>query len=208
MYSHPDFFGFEGALDVAVLFAREDSVYKRLPGVDVFDLARDARTYHGPLPVVAHPPCRAWGRLRHFAKPRPDEKALALFAVHAVRSWGGVLEHPANSTLWPAAGLPAPGALDCFGGFTYPVSQQWFGHRAPKLTWLYVCGVQPRAIPVVPFELGTAAGRIARMGQREREATPEAFARWLVELARRCGVSSCSASTTATNSHKWDKARV
>lgn len=186
MRGHPDFFGFDDAARVAVLFARQDSVYKSFPGADVFDLARDARTYHGPLPVVAHPPCRAWGRLRHLAKPRPDEKALALFGVHAVRTWGGVLEHPASSTLWPVAGLPAPGQRDVFGGFTYAVSQSWFGHRAPKLTWLYVCGVEPRSLPPVPFELGLPAGRIELMGRSEREATPEPFAAWLFNLASMC----------------------
>jgi len=57
-------------------FARPDSIYKSLPGCDVFDLARDARTYNGSYPVIAHPPCRAWGRLRSFAKPRPDEEGI------------------------------------------------------------------------------------------------------------------------------------
>ena len=99
-------------MTVAVLFARADSCYKALPGCDVWDAERDARRWPGGCPVVAHPPCRAWGRLRHFAKPRPDEKALALWAVEQVRKFGGVLEHPASSTLWPAAGLPAPGARD------------------------------------------------------------------------------------------------
>jgi hypothetical protein len=32
---------------VAVLFARANSNYKRLPGVEVYDLARDARTFQG-----------------------------------------------------------------------------------------------------------------------------------------------------------------
>lgn len=49
----------DGLARVAVLFAREDSVYKTLPECEVYDMARDARTYDGPWPVVAHPPCRA-----------------------------------------------------------------------------------------------------------------------------------------------------
>ncbi|WP_202122885.1 hypothetical protein, partial [Escherichia coli] len=79
------------ACRIAVLFARVDSNYKAMPECDVFDIERDARTFAGGMPVVAHPPCRAWGRLRKFAKPRPDEKALALFAVAQVRAFGGVL---------------------------------------------------------------------------------------------------------------------
>ena len=102
--------------DVAVLFAREDSVYKTLPSVEVYDMERDARTYDGPWPVVAHPPCRAWGGLRTFVNPRPDERNLARLAVALVREFGGVLEHPAGSTLWPAQRLPEPGRRDGFGG--------------------------------------------------------------------------------------------
>jgi hypothetical protein len=50
-------------MTVAVLFARSDSHYKALPGVDVWDSERDARKWLGGSPVVAHPPCRAWGAL-------------------------------------------------------------------------------------------------------------------------------------------------
>jgi hypothetical protein len=102
---------------VSVLFARKDSVYKAIPGTDVYDIDRDARNYNGNFPVVAHPPCRAWGRLKGFAKPRPDEKQLAFFAIDQVRRNGGILEHPAYSSLWAAAGLPRPGAgKDDWGG--------------------------------------------------------------------------------------------
>ena len=46
---------------VVVLFVRADSIYKTLPGVECYDEARDARTWPGGCPVVAHPPCRTWG---------------------------------------------------------------------------------------------------------------------------------------------------
>lgn len=191
--TRPAFFRFDGAVmpsggghlfpDVAVLYARRDSVYKGMTP-HVYDLDRDARHYNGPFSVVAHPPCRAWGRLRAFAKPRAGEKALGYHAVHAVRTWGGVLEHPAHSTLWESNELAAPGQRDAFGGFTYVVDQAWFGHRAPKRTWLYIVGAD--SLPEVPFELGQRSGRVALMGRKEREATPPVFAFWLLDLARRC----------------------
>jgi hypothetical protein len=171
-------------VSVAALFVQSQSgVYAQL-GCECFDLARDARSYAGPWPVVAHPPCRAWGRLAHMAKPRPDERDLAFFALTTVRAFGGVLEHPSASKLFDM--LPTPGTRDACGGWVLPVLQSWWGHRAPKRSLLYVCGIEPRDIPAMPFELGEPAGRIERMCRQERERTPPAFAAWLVELARRC----------------------
>lgn len=109
------------AAPVAVLFARSDSIYRTLPGCDVWDKARNALLWPGRMPAVAHPPCRGWGRLAHFARPEPGELALGLWAVSQVRWCGGVLEHPAWSKLWPAAGLPRPGeAPDRWGGLDAP----------------------------------------------------------------------------------------
>jgi hypothetical protein len=191
---------------VAVLFARADSIYKTMPECDVYDIERDARTWPGGIPVVAHPPCRAWGRLRKFAKPRPDEKELAIFAVDQVRRFGGVLEHPSGSSLWSAAGLPAPGQHDSFDGWTLPIFQSWFGHRAEKSTLLYIVGCRPADLPEMPMILGDASHIVTGSGRRkdggrlqkgdrgwrpeiskhEREHTPAILAAWLVELAKRC----------------------
>lgn len=192
---------------VVVLFARPDSVYKSMTGVDVWDEARDARRWPGGAPVVAHPPCRGWGRLFYFAKPAPGELDLGPFAVDQVRRFGGVLEHPKDSKLWDAAGIPRPGQIDEFGGWTLPISQHWWGHRAEKMTWLYIVGCAPRDIPVIPLYLGNATHVIAQSRVRridgsrlrkgmpgwrpevtkaEREHTPPLLAGWLVELAAKC----------------------
>lgn len=120
---------------VAVLCARRRSIYKTLPlGVDVFDEARDAFTFEGCMPVVAHPPCRTFGRLKGHARPEnaAHERELALWCVSQVKTWGGVLEHPAASSLWDIAELPKPGAKPGARGFSAAVSQFWFGHRAKK----------------------------------------------------------------------------
>jgi hypothetical protein len=185
--------------DVVVLFARSDSVYYTLGGTDVFDQARDARTYVGSFPVVAHPPCRGWGRLRAFAKPRADELDLARFGVAQVRRVGGVLEHPEASALWADQSLPLGKRRDEWGGFTLALDQGWFGHRARKATWLYVVGVSPADVPPIAYSLDVpshvvcrsrglvGAGRNRReVSKAERERTPPRFAEFLVDLARRC----------------------
>ena len=119
---------------VSVLFARADSAYKTLPGCDVWDKDRNAMLCDDDWPVVAHPPCRAWGRLRTFANPEPGERNTARLAVALVRKNGGVLEHPQGSGLWADQWLPIPGARDQYGGWTLPISQMWWGHKAEKKT--------------------------------------------------------------------------
>lgn len=185
---------------VAVLFARSDSYYKTLPGCDLFDIERDARSWPGGCPVVAHPPCRAWASLRHKAKPRDDEKNLARWAVAQVRKWGGVLEHPQCTTLWQDQGLPEGQERDAFGGWTLYIQQHWWGHRAQKRTRLYIVGCEPRDIPIMPMKLGEATHTIGlwsgrdratcrpSVSKREFEHTPPELAEWLVELARRTRV--------------------
>ena len=180
-------------MNVAVLFARADSIYKTLPNCDVWDKVRDARRWAGGSPVVAHPPCRAWGALAHMAKPRKDEKSLAFFSVSQVQKFGGVLEHPLASKLWAVAKLPAVGRRDRHGGITIIVDQFWFGHVAHKWTRLYICGADGD-MPPMPIRFGAAPKTITgikgqpghRCTDAEREHTPPDFALWLVELAKRC----------------------
>lgn len=191
----------------AVLFARRDSIYKSFPDLDVYDADRDARTWTGQGPVIAHPPCRGWGRLRHMSRPAIGELDLAHYAVAACRSVGGVLEHPALSTLWASASLPRPGVRDHFNGWTLPVDQHSFGHRAKKFTWLYICGIEPAELPPFPIVLGHAPCVIGSSRRRtdgsrlragdlgfrsectkaEREHTPYDLATWLVDVAQRIG---------------------
>lgn len=193
---------------VAALFVRADSIYKTLPGVDAWDKKRDARNWPGGCPIVAHPPCAQWGTLSHMSNPDPEEKALGPLAVALVRRWGGVLEHPVRSKLWPHMGLPDGPDRDCYGGWTLPVSQRWWGHKADKPTRFYIVGVRPAQLPPMPLQIGRAeyicAGGAAATAEEakrrrqclpefrrpsitktEREHTPPALAEWLVELARK-----------------------
>lgn len=175
-----------------VLFCRADSVYKDLPNADPWDMERDARRWPGGRACIAHPPCRAWGQLRAFAKPRPDEKELSLWAIAQVRQWGGILEHPARSTLWAAVQCAAPGTADSAGGYLLGIHQHAFGHRAEKKTFLYIVGASPQQLPTIPYTMEEPTHVIQsrkRSDYRphttkpEREHTPEPLARWLLQVA-------------------------
>lgn len=145
-------------IDVAALYVdTARGPYPHLPGVLAVGLPDDARLYRGPFPVVAHPSCAPWGVMRfsHGRQQRDSERDgdadCAIFAVHQVRSYGGVLEHPARSSLWKHQGLPIPGeGRDRFGGYTIEVRQVDWGHPCEKKTWLYIVGIPPRDLPPRP----------------------------------------------------------
>src|SRR5580704_5568578 len=100
------------AMTIAALFVETNGCYFGLPDVDPWDVRRDARTYSGPHPVVAHPPCARWGRYWGGSPRKPNQYHLGhdegcfAAALAAVRKWGGVLEHPADSHAWWAFDLP------------------------------------------------------------------------------------------------------
>ena len=131
-------------MNVAALYCADETVYDSLlPAANVWKAERDARRYDGDMPVVAHPPCAPYCRLRHFARRDAARRSCARIAVWQVRKCGGVLEHPAHSILWRICQLPAPGGVDRdkFGGWTLSVRQFDFGHIALKPTWIYIIGV-------------------------------------------------------------------
>jgi hypothetical protein len=159
--------------------------------LDAFAAQRDARVYAGPHPVVAHPPCGPWGRFWWNYKGGEGAKDCGLRAIDQVRAFGGVLEHPSQSGLWKAAGLPRPGEpRDHAGGFTIEVRQCDWGHPAAKPTWLYIVGCEVPDRPEagqpthVMVRLLRNNNELPEVPKRLRHLTPPAFAEWLVELAR------------------------
>jgi hypothetical protein len=183
-----------GVLMIAVLFARQDSRYKDLAGYDVYDIDRDARNFNENYPVIAHPPCRAWGMLSHMANPRPDEKDLAWFAIAKVRKNGGVLEHPKGSRFFKEAGCKDIGdGYDFYGGFTMLVDQFDFGHVAHKNTKLYVCGIKIEDLPELPPKNKNSTDRsicgnvkgTKRCTQYQREYTPDALIEFMTKICEK-----------------------
>jgi hypothetical protein len=144
--------GEQHADTVAALYVERGGVYWNLPGVDAWDEERDARLYDGPYPVVAHPPCARWGQLANvnrarYGTPIGEDGGCFEAALAAVRKWGGVLEHPANSIAWKKFGLPRAfrGSwstnLEDQDGLSTEISQVVYGHGARKRTWLYAVGI-------------------------------------------------------------------
>jgi hypothetical protein len=191
---------------VAALFVEKNGVYYGLPDVDPWDEERDARKYAGPWPVVAHPPCSSWCQLASVNEARwgkriGDDGGCFAAALKAVRTFGGVLEHPAYSLAWKEFELPRParyGWTSKFGdeGWSTELSQSAYGHAARKRTWLYAVGVDFRRGPVLRWwedhgrgvvgagvHSGESAGRL-RVEGYEARATPLAFRDALLNMAR------------------------
>lgn len=186
---------------VAALYVDPRGPYPSMPNVDCWDEQRDAKQYAGPHPVVAHPPCGPWGKLRHMCWKQDASCGPA--AVEAVRQFGGVLEHPAESLLFREMRMPYPGELpDEYGGTTTALEQVSWGHVARKRTWIYTVGV-PRELVASTLRTGgtpthwvsgahwtkKVRGRAMPEGikvasSQQARRTPPAFAEWLVSLAR------------------------
>lgn len=199
---------------IAALFVETDGCYFNLPGVDPWDITRDARQYAGPYPVVAHPPCQRWGRFWHGSTRKPhqfklgDDDGCFASALASVRKWGGVLEHPADSRAWARFDLATPPRSGGWiwspfqSGWVCHVEQAHYGHMARKGTWLYACKVEPpeliwgrgeqRLHPVAlekhGYEKARRIGMMAMVGGKDktkiRNATPEPFRDLLLSIAR------------------------
>lgn len=210
---------------IAALYVETDGAYFGLPHVDPWDEARDARRYDGPWPVVAHPPCQRWGRFWHGSTRKPhqfkmgDDGGCFSAALAAVRKWGGVLEHPADSRAWSHFGLLPPmrgrgwAGADAHGGRSCYVEQGHYGHVSRKPTWLYAVRVEfqelnwSRGVQRLPdwmiarygYEKARRIGVVAMVGgkhkTRIRNATPTEFRDLLVSMA-------ASAAATADNTRR------
>ena len=201
--------------EIAALFVEPapHGVYQGLEGVDCWDEQRDARKYAGPWPVVAHPPCKRWGKYWHGGPSAKERRQLGddgdcfAAAIRSVRLYGGVLEHPATSHAWRWFGLLRPPhtggwvRCDSFDGWTCHVEQGHYGHRARKGTWLYAVGCDLPSLQWGPAQQSvrldqgfhSAEERRAaqghhvphqRMSGRELLATPAPFRDLLIDLAR------------------------
>ena len=195
---------------IAALFVETNGCYFGLPGVDPWDITRDARLYLGDMPVVAHPPCERWGRFAEGSMTKKtettgDDGGCFFAALHSVIRCGGVLEHPAHSKAWAAFGIPRPpksGWLHIKEDmWTCEVEQGHYGHPARKKTWLFyvgsrrppelIWGPAPQRLPARRlaergYESARRCGIVANMSTRQRQRTPHEFRDLLLSLADAC----------------------
>lgn len=197
---------------IAALYVLERGPYFGLEGVDPWPESRDARTYAGPWPVVAHPPCARWGRYwsggpsAREARALGDDAGCFVAALRAVRTYGGVLEHPEASHAWRAFGIRRPPwhggwiRADDAGGWTCCVAQGHYGHPGRKMTWLYAVGCSRPELtwgpcePRLRMDLGfhsaaerrraVRTGVCQRLSSRQRAETPAPFREVLLAIAR------------------------
>jgi len=172
---------------IAALYVETDGCYFGLPDVDPWDEKRDARTYEGPHPVVAHPPCQRWGRFWHGSTRKPhqfkkgDDGWCFAAALNDLLFFGGVLEHPADSFAWEWFELKKPprkgGWVEARPGvWTCCVYQGHYGHISGKPTWLLAAGMEREQLPEL------------RWGKTEQRIHPRALELHGYEKARRIGM--------------------
>lgn len=112
----------------AVLWVGIPTVYSGFRGLELYNATRDAFTFNGPGPIIAHPPCGPWGKYK--GQTFWDDQSHGVKAMEFVHRFGGVVEQPLGSTLFRVHGKPS--------GQVIRVNQGDYGHRSLKPTLLYV----------------------------------------------------------------------
>jgi hypothetical protein len=173
---------------VAALYVDPKGPYGELC-TEVFDMSRNALTYETSsakgLPVLAHPPCGPWGHLS-WACTQQDP-ALGHHAIHMVRKYGGIVEHPVGSKLFEACGIPTGDwdnperEFDAYGGYTIRAKQFDFGHWGQKDTIFYIVGIEE--FPHLLERNNDIEEKVQNLSKLRRRLTPRVMARWLADAA-------------------------
>lgn len=196
---------------IAALFVETGGIYFNDDRIDPWDRERNAFLFRGPGPVIAHPPCERWGRywgggpMLHGTPKQKflgDDHGRFAFALWAVRTFGGVIEHPEASHAWSWYGLARPPQsggwiISDKWGVSCCVAQGHYGHRAQKLTWLYAVGTGTpelkwgRCPGMSKLDAGyhTSEERASkknslkdRLSTKENHATPKDFKELLINI--------------------------
>lgn len=176
-------------MTVAVLCAHKKSNYYKIPGLEVYDEVRDCRTFKGGMPVICHPPCAQWSKMKAFSNDNPEQKQLAYFCLVEFKRWGGIFEHPESSAIWDEFDWPEETLF-------YKVDQHWWGFPARKKTILAFYQCKPISHPLnfdaVQYTVAKSrsdskngqANRLPEMKKSQRSVTTLEFNQWLVDSIR------------------------
>lgn len=165
--------------EIPVLYVHSKSNYKVVPGFDCYDEQRDSLTYTGVSPLIAHPPCRNWSRLKAFSKGCQFESLYAFHTLRLVRTYGGILEHPYDSTFWKVANVIKPGSYDVYGGFSIVFDQHQFGYYTRKRTRLYIVGCKSSQLPAMPLNFNAIERKFVNLSSKQRSETTIELIMWL-----------------------------
>lgn len=154
---------------VNILCTSPGSNYNKITGVQTWDKKRNAYNFTGRTPVIAHPPCQQWSKLRRFAKEDEAERNLAPYCLDVVNRNGGILEHPEGSLLWKIG--------DFTLGKIISVNQSWFGFYTKKPTLLYFVKCSPISHPIT-FDCPTRT--FYNLSTKQRNETVPRMAQWLI----------------------------
>lgn len=173
-------------ISVPVLYVMKGSNYHSIPGCELYDEERNARTFDGQHALITHPPCRKWSKLREFSTAPESEKGEAVFAFSKVIQNGGVLEHPSTSLLWKYFNLTPGNNPD---GYLHILDLSDFGFPARKRTGIFISGIDISEMPAPPLNLkqpthSIEGKHLPSIPKKMRSETPIEMCHYLVNLAR------------------------
>jgi len=165
-------------MTISILGIHARSNYKLIPGLDLWDIDRDAYNFTGQNPVIVHPPCAQWSRMKAKAISNKDEKNLAEFCWEKVRDNGGIFEHPAGSSFFKYVNADFSKIIS--------VSQRWWGFPAEKRTYLYFSRSSPLS---TPLSFDCATKKVCQLHSSQRSLMPLSFCQYLVDCIQKTHTS-------------------
>jgi len=160
-------------LKIAILCVDESSNYYQLSkkyNLDIYSASRSMLLFNDSCPVICHPPCAQWSRLKNFAHVNDELKKLAPLCYDIVNSNGGILEHPSGTSLFKTVKADTNKILS--------VDQHWWNFPARKRTYLYFHKVKPISFPL---NLNAYPGKVSlNIPTQMRSRGTIEFNEWLI----------------------------
>lgn len=156
---------------IPVLFTNVISNYNNDNRFEPYNINNDAMNFNDNRPLIAHPPCRLWSKLKGLSTAPQHERGLAYHALYLVYKNGGILEHPYPSDLWNQTGLLTTKLKK--NHILLKINQGNFGLEIRKPTLLFINGLTHNQLPDYPFmENPKIYQKIENLKKDKRSETP------------------------------------